>query len=366
MKPVVKEYNSLSRISEKLTFDPSGRPGASVVRDDQERLKQKQAKYHLRVCAQLGQDVYARTGIMGRTILSPYVYSNGSIRPFSEPSVSKSTVQRWEKNRHAERQAKVDEFLARISLQVTDTDQGSPRELFNLPIGADLGSHGVHALGRGWYYRQLEDESYDRDRYSKSWHRKYGAVREISNRRVVFKRMTKRGPQIKTVSFDGWRGDWLAKAVIEAGLAPSRQSMPSLKIRLNKAYDAKLLYTKRGYTWYARTLVDHVIDYVIVSPLGMIYHDANKSNLIRGLHKKIRSQALKIKGHLIDWAKCKSLGFCDIGLNEFCDIYGFNPKGRYSASEIEEAVRDNPKPAWKFLDELKILANAINYETTWN
>jgi len=372
--PVVREYLALSSVREKLAFDPSGRPGANDVRADQERIKEKRESVKFRTQKNLGVSPFSRVGITGRTILSPHVYHNGIERPYQTPAGNHRQIDEWKNNRHQPRQLAVDKFLADLAAHREDIEQGSPRELFGLPAGAYLNVRqgyydkidtSIRPLGRGWFYRQMQDEYADRSYYSKSWHRQHGPKITISNRRVELRRMTKRGPECKTVEFDGWRGDWLAQAIDKAGLSPRGKNLPALKIRLNRAYNARLISEKRGYKIYQRTLVDRVIDYVIVSPLGIVYHDNERSNLVKGLHAKIRGQARKLRG-VIDWVMCEKLGFCDAGIKAFCDAFSLDSRGSYTPDEIERAVRGNPADAYPFIRELKILAKSLNYQTTWH
>jgi len=140
---------------------------------------------------------------------------------------------------------------------------------------------------------------------------------------------------------------------------PKKPNAP-LRIRLNEAYDAKLVDTKRGYKIYSRTLLGQHHDWVIESPLGMTYHDVDRVNLIKGLHKKIRNQSRKISG-AIDWDKCRSLGFCKEGIRQFCADFGFDIKSAYTPLEIHTRVKQNAQKAVPYLRELKILADAVGY-----
>lgn len=227
-------------------------------------------------------------------------------------------------------------FLRRLSRIKLDIEQGSPRELFNLWYPARLTN--ITVLGRGWFCHRVIDARY-----------------------VDFRRLS---PRAKTaqhirVNLSSWAGDWLARAVIEAGLAP-KNSKFNLKIRLNQAYDAKLLTVKRGFKIYSRTLLDAHFDYVIVSPLGMTYHDADRQKLISGLRNKTRSQFAKLSG-AIDWVMCKKLGFCSEGISSFCSDFGFDVKKSYSPVSVYSAVKQNINKADQYLPELKILAKSIGF-----
>lgn len=217
---------------------------------------------------------------------------------------------------------------------------------------------------RSWTIQSSQYVDVDWHYYSKAWHRSHGPKVSIESRQLTFTRRYGRGTQKKTVFLNSWQGDFLAKSIIELGLDP-KKSKYSLKIRLNKAYDAKLIEVKRGYKIYQRTLLGAPADWVIQSPLGMVYHDAERGNLVKGLHNKIRNQSRKLQG-LVDWEMCRKLGFCKEGIKSFCDAYGFNTNDSYTPQEIERAVRRDTQKAIPFISELKTLANAINYQTNWN
>lgn len=204
-------------------------------------------------------------------------------------------------------------------------------------------------------------QSVDKDwhYYSKAWHRSHGPKVTISDRKITFQRKHGAGVMKRSVDLESWSGDFVANAIVSLGLEPKKPTTP-IRVRLNKAYDAKLTETKRGYKIYSRTLLGQHHDWVIESPLGMIYHDTDRSNLIKGLHKKIRSQSRKISG-AIDWKKCRSLGFCETGIKQFCADFGLSIKSAYSPLEIHTRIKQDIQKAIPYLHELKILADAVGY-----
>jgi hypothetical protein len=158
-----------------------------------------------------------------------------------------------------------------------------------------------------------------------------------------------------------WRGDWMAAAVVAVGLFP-KKAHTTLAIRLNKAYDARLVAEKRGFKFYQRTLLGADFDWVIVSPMGMTFHSKNRSDLIAGLRNKTSAAVLKLPGATrINWSTVRKLGFCESGIRAFCETFGLNYKGEYHPQEIERVVRADPVAAAPFMNELRTLSNAINY-----
>lgn len=213
-------------------------------------------------------------------------------------------------------------------------------------------------LGR-WKIEATQAEDRDYNYYSKSWHNSYGPKVTVSCRCLTLTHPKRK--RALTYNLKSWAGNFVAKAVVELGLYPKKTKV-ALKIRLNKAYDAALIAEKRGYRIYSRTLLGAHVDYAIVSPLGMVYHDKDRGNLVKGLHNKIRSQTRKLQG-LVDWKACKKLGFCDEGIKEFCGLFNLKTNAEYTAREIEEAVKKNLAAAAPFIAELRTLAESLNYKS---
>lgn len=222
----------------------------------------------------------------------------------------------------------------------------------------DMKGYGTVTLG-AWTVTATENTEKSYSYYSKAWHRAHGPRVTISDRKLIFSRPWGKGTRRLEYPLKAWSGDFVARAVADLDLGPKKPTTP-LTIRLNKAYDAVLIDEKRGYKFYQRTLLGTPVDWVIVSPLGMTYHDTDRANLIKGLHKKIRQQSRKLQG-LVDWSVCRTLGFCKEGISEFCRAFGLDSAGSYTPEEIEKAVRQKPEHATPFLSELKTLANSLNY-----
>lgn len=341
--PVVGEYLAARRqgIKSALAFDPSGRPGAAAVREDQARLRGRVARYEKKAAIRLPS----------KPVLP--VASKGDRWNLNRKE--------WCEHRHNIRQARIDAFLAGIADRKADIEAGSPRELFGLAMGANLPSN-IIRLGDGWFARQEEDVDRDWDVYSKAWHRAHGPKVTVTNRRVSFRRINPETgeKEIKTAHMDSWRGDWLAQAIIKADLQPDNPNAP-LAVRLHAAYDAELIKTSHGYRIYRRTLVGKFVDWVIIAPLGTTYHATNKKDLLPGVHAKIRASKARLEGWMIDWAKCRKLGFCEDGIRSFCGIFDIDPRGQYLPEEIERLVRANPTAAAPYLPELRTLAQAVGF-----
>jgi len=211
-----------------------------------------------------------------------------------------------------------------------------------------------------WTVESVQTMTEDWAFYSKAWHRSHGPKKTVTGRVLTFSRKHGRGRINKSIEIKSYSGDFLANSINSLGLN-KKPSKIALKIRLNKAYDAKLIKKTRGYKIYERTLLSQVVDYAVESPSGVVFHADKICDLIPGVHKKMRSKARKLAG-VVDYKKCKKLGFCDAGIHEFCAVFGLDLAGNYTLAELEKIIRNDIEKAAPFLSELKILAAAFNYD----
>ena len=319
------EYQPLKSIKERLEFDASGRPGVVAVRELQQTLQHRNQAYHRQAINNINSQN------------SPFRYSTTRERKHHY-------MMRCLEAAHSE----------------NDQREGSPRSMLGIP------SHSTSFKRLGsWFYCTLEFEDKQWNVYSKAWHKRYGP-KIVTTRYVRFARMFRGKPKVINQQVSGWRGDYVYAAALEAGIIKPVKSKFPLSIRLKSAYDAKLISTRRGYSIYSRTLLGTHIDYVITAPMGTTYHGTDKQSLLHELHNKMRKQHLKLTGQLIDWAECRKLGFCKPGIAAFCDSFGISIRAELTPQELETIVRDHPGRATPYMAELKVLANAYNYTTTWS
>lgn len=206
-----------------------------------------------------------------------------------------------------------------------------------------------------WSARAYETVEKDWNYYSKSWHRNHGPKVTVTGRFVEF---TSKGGKKKVVQLDSWRGNWQCKALIEAGIVKPKKGM--MHVRLNEVFDIKLIGKRHGYLVYQRSLKGELVDYCLVSPLGMTYHAATVKECLAGLKLK-RQQRERRKVATINWNFLKSLGFCSPGIKEFCSIFDFDLDGSYTPDEVYQAVSANPSAAAPFEKELRQLADAVGF-----
>ena len=217
---------------------------------------------------------------------------------------------------------------------------------------------GHHARAGTWWVLCQQDRRLNRSRYSKSWHRAHGPVEEISNRRVVFRRLRHGHLEERTVHLDAWRGDYVARALLAAGVVPPHSGLRH--VRLHPAYEVQELRRHAGYRVYRRTLCGEPVDICLVSPLGLTFHAGTLGEAFRGLKAKAAGVRPRSTGR-IDLALVRQLGFCDPGIEAFADAFRLDVHGQYTPDEIYHLVQADLPAARPFLPELRLLAAAINY-----
>lgn len=208
----------------------------------------------------------------------------------------------------------------------------------------------------GWTATAWQTEEKDYKFYSKSWHHNHGPKITVTGRFVKF---TSAKGRTRTVQLDSWRGNWQTKALLEAGLVKPKSGQ--MHIRLNAAFDIKIIKKSRGYNLYQRTLKGEAVDFCLVSPLGLTYHGASMRECLAGLKQKRESQA-RCESATIDWKFLRSLGFCEAGIREFCSVFGFNTKKAYTPMDVYVAVSQNLAAAAPFERELRQLADVVDFK----
>lgn len=221
----------------------------------------------------------------------------------------------------------------------------------------------VITLGK-FIFEKDETITWDNNRYSKSWHRKFGGVKEVSNRTITIYKKDGRArggrKQLAVVPFDAWRGNVLLAAIKQSGLFTVTASKAPLSVRLDKFYDAKCVRTIGNIKIWHRTLLGEHVDYCAVVN-GVTFHAYKKKTAVKGLCEKIK-KAAQLKNEPISYKLCKELGFCDPGIRAFCDDFGLDIKGTYSPEYIESIVKARPDLAAPFAHELRVVAKALNYQ----
>jgi hypothetical protein len=142
----------------------------------------------------------------------------------------------------------------------------------------------------GWTAIAWQEEERDYKYYSKAWHRQHGPKVTVTGRFVKF--VSPSGRKTKIVKVEAWRGNWQAKALVDAGLVKAQSGRMS--IRLNQACEIKELGKVRGITIYARSLKGELLDYVAVQS-GKVYHSHSVEHAVRCIESQAVGDAIGLQ-----------------------------------------------------------------------
>lgn len=80
---------------------------------------------------------------------------------------------------------------------------------------------GVGYLVSGWMIYPETQETFNYNKYSKAWHRAHGPARTVTGRVVKIRRLDPDTGNLEArdIPVDGWRGQWLVRALVQAGIA---------------------------------------------------------------------------------------------------------------------------------------------------
>jgi hypothetical protein len=209
-------------------------------------------------------------------------------------------------------------------------------------------------ISNGRVFLITYDIYYDNNKYSRSYHNKYGAVRVISNRRLDLvtydKFYNKHYETIKT--FDAFKGNYLIDAVASY-LNINKVSSKCKKISLNSFFNPIQIHKIGATTIYKNMFGSDVINYVITYD-NITYHNNNKHELIAGLkHKMIN--LINNNNQIIDNQLCSTLGFCEYGVQQFKYDVGIHDCNEIKKNDLQKIINNQPN-IWKQYEyELKKL-----------
>jgi len=315
-----KKYNELTCVVDKLNYDATKKRDAVNIRADQDRLKKIIKKFKNNI-------------------------NSANHRPARSE---------YEKRR---RLYNYKEQLKQAELKKIDDKEGSPRQI----LGLDLESNKFKKLGT-WFYIVVDDLYYLNNYYSKRWHRLHGG-KPVHSRSIKFGRMHRNKIQLHKLELNNFAGNFVLRAAKKLQLFNDvKNSKYTLSVRLDPIFDAKLVEKNKDYKIYKRTLEGVIYDYVIVDVNeNTTYHDSNYNNLKNGLAAKqaAKKDVLK-KSELINIERCKKLGFCNDGINSFCDLFNLNINETYNANALKNIINNSKISAHRFENELKTLAKSVS------
>lgn len=319
--PVVREYLALPTIREKLRFYAPSRPGIKLVKSDQERLRRKRENVKRLTDEGLSSDCFKNN-------LS-----------FALPDSFR--FERWLSKQWDQA------FVER------DKRESNPRKKLGLPINTPE----IKKIG-GYFYCVIHNEERDYNYYSKSYTNRYGP-RITKTTFVKF---------ADTNSENIWSievkpsGNYVLNAGIKLGLFKDVKSPAPLKIRIKKCFDAILIKRVGNTCLYSRTLNGSLFDYcatIKTKELGLIaYHSSSKKSAIDGLRKKyteLSKKRLSDDSQVLTVDYCKSLGFCQTGINSFLSDFDLLSKDKITVTELRKHVKSHRSSCAAYRSELKKL-----------
>lgn len=364
------------RFDKLLAIETDRRPGGPEIRARQAALKAKLMQIHARVAAKpkwtpaeirKAIESYNKWGLDYVTNRKVLEYINFA------PLRRKWREDRLAHDRRAE------------ELRTRERNERHPRACFSLPLESTVAIVGldkiepgysarletVPGMGYGffnltvarvggWFVRAIETVDKDWSYYSKAWHRSHGPKITVTGRTVQIRRYNE-GIENRDVEVTAWRGNWLFEALIKAGVvSPVKVPVKLRPVQLHPLFNVRPVRTLGGVGIYERTLAGDHYDYCALWH-GLTYHAETLRAAVAGLRAKL-AEAERRKNAPIDFALCKSLGFCDEGIRQFCRDFELDPKSRYTAEEIRQAVERDLGQASTYRAELKKMADAVGYE----
>jgi hypothetical protein len=376
---LVREWNSLradktltarARVEKLLALETTGRPGGPEVREWQQALLDKIYALKQRAAAE--------------PRFTPEQLREAIAQPARFGSEEALASLHWAPYRRLcwKRQQERAERLEAMRQQ--DANQGYIRQAHDLPLGLPIATdlaaqfatgpaiagrldeigpnHQRYFRIRDWWISAEQRESRSRSAYSKTWHRQHGPKVTVTGRIVRIRRFDPAAGKVENrdVRIDSWRGNWLLGAVIEAGIvAPVKVPAKLRPVQLHPAFAVEPVRTLGGVAIYRRLLGGQPYDFCVLWH-GLAYHAETPRECLKGLRQKLQ-EVERRENAPIDWALCKSLGFCDEGLRQFCRDFDLDPKGRYMPEELRAAVEKDLSSAAKYREELHKIARTVGY-----
>ena len=371
-----KSLSTRERHAKLLALETDRRPGGPEIRTRQQQLKNKLNEIKRRVAAKpavtpdrIRQSIEAHKA--GRDYYHDHqalVYINFA------PLRRKRREDRLADDRHmeelkAQERAQghvracfshaLDSTVAFVGLD--KIEPGYSARLETIPgMGYGFFNLTVARVG-GWFVRAVETVEKEWNYYSKAWHRSHGPKITVTGRTVQIRRYNEAGQvDIRDVEVKAWRGNWLFDALLTVLPEPIKVPIKLRPVQLHRIFNVRELRTLGNASIYERTLAGDHYDYCALWH-GLTYHAESPHAAVAGLRAKL-AEAEQRKNAPIDMALCRTLGFCEEGIRQFCRDFELDPKGRYTAEAIRAAVERDLDQASQYRAELKKVAEAVGYE----
>ena len=218
----------------------------------------------------------------------------------------------------------------------------------------------------GWIITVKEDGAYNNDRYSKSYHSKFGGTYEVSSRTVQIRRVTPEGTlETKDVDVSAWRGNYLLNALLTSGIVKANGGSSRAGVQLHPAFETILYRAGRAMLLYERRIGGAHYDFC-AARRTVTFHAPTIAQAIAGLRRQTalarRAGRVRKAGNAVTAEFGRSLGFCREGMEQFAWDFGLDIGSSYTPKEIAAALSANPRSIDKYGDELRILAAAVGFD----
>jgi hypothetical protein len=204
-----------------------------------------------------------------------------------------------------------------------------------------------HTTFKGYTITTSEDIDKDWDYYAKSYH--YPKV-TVSNRTIRLYTVEK----CIDISIEAYRGSWLINALVKQfNIQPVKCPAALKPIQLNKYFGLNLIRKFGNAEIYERTLDGEHLDFCALHN-GTTFHAETIKDAIAGCRNK-QHAAAKFETEIINKQTGYDLGFCDPGMNQFCNDNNLDIEANYQRKELIKIVSANRSINKKYANELKQL-----------
>lgn len=206
----------------------------------------------------------------------------------------------------------------------------------------------------GTIFRVLYDEEKIWNYYAKSY--KFPKV-TISRRRIEIVNPKLHSQyisfeRINTIAYlENFAGNYLINAIAEYFKMQPIKVCKALKpVQLNVFFNPVLVHEFKSYKIYKLMFADQLVKFCIVDNNGNTFH-GDKSELVKGLQTKLQAKVERF-ATVIDYKYCKTLGFCDEGI-EFFKADNNITVDSMTFEELQAVVTQNKETNEKYTAELR-------------
>lgn len=210
------------------------------------------------------------------------------------------------------------------------------------------------------YLKIAWDENHDWEYYSKRY--KYPKS-TYSNRRVEFISLDKKGNEncLYCYELNSFAGCFAEKAIAAFfNIKKINVKNELKKVQLQPYFSLNIIINTAYYQIFERKIGRIIWDYCIYSRCTKeTFHSFYKNLLVKGLRKKINAK-FEHENEIITKKTGFNLGFCEIGMKNFCSDNNIDFEGGYTRQELRNIIIKNKTLNNKYKNELNKIGIIIN------